>query len=49
MTSVFLVEVILKVIAWGFILNGANSYLYSYWNALDFIIVLFSVIFLPFL
>jgi len=35
---------ILKVITYGFILNGKNSYILNYWNILDFIIVIFSFI-----
>lgn len=37
-------EVVLKVVAKGLIMNGPKSYLRSYWDILDFIIVVFSVI-----
>lgn len=43
-TIIFTIEVILKIIAKGFLLNGKNSYLHSFWNVLDFSIVLVSII-----
>jgi len=42
-TSVFFAEFVIKVIVFGFLLNGKLSYLRQAWNVLDFIIVLFSV------
>jgi hypothetical protein len=33
----------MKIITFGFILNGRLSYILSGWNILDFLIVLFSV------
>lgn len=44
MTVIFTVELILKNIAFGFIVNGKNSYIRNPWNIIDFIIVLFSLI-----
>lgn len=44
MTFIFFFEATFKIIAKGFIINGKKSYLRSYWNMLDFIIVVFSVI-----
>jgi len=42
-TSVFILEVILKVFAFGLICNGPKSYLRQSANILDFLIVVFSV------
>lgn len=36
-------ESLTKIIAYGFILNGPDSYLRISWNVMDFIIVIFSV------
>lgn len=33
----------MKIIAYGFIINGKESYLRSFWNILDFFIVVVSV------
>ena len=44
MTILFTFEVIFKVIAHGFLLNGKNSYLRNHWNILDFIIVVISLV-----
>jgi hypothetical protein len=44
MTIIFVVEALVKILAFGFIMNGKESYLMSPWNIMDFIIVLFSVI-----
>lgn len=41
-TAIFLVEMILKVIDLGFILNGPQSYLRDPWNVLDLAILIFS-------
>ena len=40
----FAVEASLKIIAYGMILNGKDSYLRDAWNILDFIIVVFSLL-----
>ena len=42
-TFVFIVEFVLKVIAYGFLFNGPNSYLRSKWNLVDFVIIGFSM------
>jgi Ion transport protein len=44
-TSFFVIESITKIIAYGFIMNGPESYLRISWNIMDFIIVVFSVSF----
>jgi hypothetical protein len=44
MTAVFVVEMCIKIIAVGFVKNGAKSYLLDSWNILDFIIVLCSLL-----
>ena len=43
-TVVFFIEFLLKVIAYGFMMNGKDSYLRNIWNLLDFIIVISSVL-----
>jgi len=43
MTVVFTLEFIIKVIAYGFVLNGSNSYLRNFWNLIDFVILIPSV------
>ena len=48
MTIIFTFEAILKIIAFGFVLNGKNSYLRSGWNVLDFIIVVSALISMAF-
>ena len=40
MTGVFAMEAVIKIISFGFVFNGPNSYIRSAWNVLDFIIVL---------
>lgn len=42
-TTIFVIELLLKVLVTGFMFNGLESYIRSPWNILDFIIVLFSV------
>lgn len=43
MTFIFSGEMILKVVAYGFLLNSEDSYLRNTWNLLDFTIVVFSI------
>lgn len=43
-TIVFSIEIILKVIAFGFLINGEYSYLRNISNVLDFFISVLSVI-----
>ena len=43
-TVIFLIEAIIKIIAFGFISNGKTSYLRKSWNQLDFFIVIVSVV-----
>ena len=42
-TSFFVLESVTKIISYGFIMNGPESYLRISWNVMDFIIVIFSV------
>ena len=41
---IFGLEVALKVIVYGFLFNGESSYLRSFWNILDFFVVVTSLI-----
>ena len=43
MTIIFLIEAMLKIIVYGLVINGKNSYLRNGWNIMDFVIVAFSV------
>ena len=43
LTVVFSLEMLLKIIAFGFLNCGSTSYLRSIWNILDMIIVIISV------
>ena len=40
MTGAFCLEALLKIISYGFLANGPDSYLKEPWNILDFVIVL---------
>ena len=42
MTSIFILECLIKIIVLGFICNGPESYMKSNWNKLDFAIALVS-------
>ena len=42
-TLIFFFEAILKIVAFGFMFNGAKSYLQSTENSLDFLIIIFSI------
>ena len=44
MTSCFLLEIVIKVIAHGALFNGPKSFLRDFWNCLDFFIVVISII-----
>ncbi len=43
LTAIFCIESVLKIVAFGFLLNGSKSYMRNYWNILDFIIVVLTV------
>lgn len=43
-TIFFVCESVFKIIAYGLLFNGENSYLRSTWNFIDFLVVIFSVI-----
>lgn len=45
-TSVFGIEAVMKIMAFGFVLNGPTCYLRNYWNILDFIVLVMTVIFI---
>lgn len=47
-TSFFALEATLKIISYGLMMNGEDSYLKSYYNCLDFFIVLISIFSLSF-
>jgi hypothetical protein len=42
-TAIFVAEMMIKIFAKGFVLNGKNSYLRNGWNILDFLIVMASI------
>ena len=42
-TIIFVIECVLKITVWGFMLNGKESYIRNPWNVIDFAIVIFSV------
>lgn len=44
LTIIFSLEILIKLIAYGVLFNGPNSYFRSYWNIFDFLIVLLSII-----
>jgi len=35
---------LIKILAYGFVFNGPESYLRNYWNIIDFVIVSFSLV-----
>ena len=39
MTAAFTIEALIKIISFGLLFNGKNSYLRGAWNCLDFVIV----------
>ena len=39
LTCIFTMEAIIKIISFGFLFNGEDSYLRNSWNILDFLIV----------
>lgn len=48
LTVAFTVEIIIKVVANGFIANGKDSYMKHFWNVLDFFIVIIAITSLTF-
>ena len=44
MTSIFLSEALMKIISFGFLFNGPNSYLKNGWNIIDISVVFISFI-----
>jgi Ion transport protein len=46
--AIFTIEIISKIVSYGFLLNGEYSYMRELWNIMDFIILALSyVCFLP--
>ncbi len=43
-TSLFICESVMKIIVFGLLFNGPESYLRVSWNIMDFIIIIFSLI-----
>jgi len=43
-TTIFCIEVLANIIAYGFFFNGDASYLQNVWNFLDFLIVVVSAV-----
>jgi len=43
-TAIFCFEVVVKVISFGFLCNGADSYIRDNWNMIDFTIVMISIL-----
>jgi Ion transport protein len=43
LSGIFTMEVIIKVISYGFILCGSTSYLKDYWNILDLVVVVITI------
>jgi len=41
-SGIFLLEAMVKIIAYGFLLNGEMSYLRNVWNILDFTILIIT-------
>jgi hypothetical protein len=41
---IFVLELFIKIISYGFLFNGEHSYLRNNWNILDFFIVIISII-----
>jgi membrane-anchored protein YejM (alkaline phosphatase superfamily) len=43
-TIIFTIEALLKIVSFGFLLNGKKSYFKQSWNILDFFIVILSLV-----
>jgi voltage-dependent calcium channel L type alpha-1C len=43
LTGIFVIEVAIKVIGFGFLFCGSKSYMRSYWNLLDFLVVSITI------
>jgi hypothetical protein len=43
MTAIFTIEAVAKIIVFGFLFNGKQSYLKTAWNIIDFFTVITSV------
>jgi hypothetical protein len=43
-TVIFFFEAVIKIITYGFLFNGKDSYLRNYWNIIDFCIVITSIL-----
>ena len=40
---IFIIEAMIKIISFGFVTNGPDSYLRNNWNIMDFLIVVVSI------
>ena len=43
LSGIFVIEVLLKVIGYGFIFCGSKSYLKNYWNVLDLVVISITI------
>lgn len=43
LTAIFFIEALMKMLAYGIIFNGDQSYFRSFWNIMDFMILIISV------
>jgi voltage-dependent calcium channel T type alpha-1G len=48
LSFIFLFELLIKVVVYGFAFNGPDSYMKNSWNVMDFIIVFFSMVSIAF-
>jgi hypothetical protein len=43
-TAIFTFEALIKIVSFGFVANGKDSYIRDGWNKMDFLIVVLSII-----
>lgn len=43
-TGIFILEMVMKVLVYGLVKNGPDSYLKDGWNVFDFVIVIISIV-----
>ncbi len=44
MTAFFISEAVLKILSFGYLFNGQNSYIRNGWNVIDFTVVVISIV-----
>lgn len=44
LASIFIVEMLMKVVSQGFLMAGPGSYLRDHWNQLDFVVVILAIL-----